>query len=101
MSSNLDHGTNHILASIEQRTMYASILQLDKAEEERESRVRTVYLDWCKNYGKKVNEERYSIFRSNFILMETFAKESGNPVQLNEWYDCTEDEYNARTRRKM
>jgi hypothetical protein len=68
---------------------------MESAEEKNNSRVRSIYLDWCRDYGKEVNEMRYPIFRSNFILMEAFAKESGKPIELNEWYDCTEEEYNS------
>jgi hypothetical protein len=71
------------------------------AEEDENSRVRPIYADWCRNYGKEVDDTRFPIFRSNFIFMEATAKESGNPLQLNEWYDCSEEEYNSQTGGKV
>ena len=29
--------------------------------------------------------------------MEAYAKETGNPMQLNKWYDCNEEEYFQQT----
>ena len=89
------------IATIEQGSTYASSQEMESAEEKNNSRVRSIYLDWCRDYGKEVNEMRYPIFRSNFILMEAFAKESGKPIELNEWYDCTEEEYNSYNDRKV
>jgi hypothetical protein len=59
----------------------------------REARVRSAYLDWCKTYGKETDEERYLSFSSNYLAMETYAKESGKEMTLNEYADYTEEEY--------
>lgn len=61
----------------------------------REARVRSAYMDWCKEYGKEVDEKRFQQFSSNFLVMEEYAKESGKEMSLNEYADCTEEEYAA------
>jgi hypothetical protein len=61
----------------------------------REARVRSAYLDWCKEYGKESDETRFQQFSSNYLEMEEFAKESGKEMALNEYADCTEEEYAA------
>lgn len=61
----------------------------------REARVRSAYLEWCKEYGKESNEARFQQFSSNYLEMEEFAKESGKEMALNEYADCTEEEYAA------
>jgi hypothetical protein len=61
----------------------------------REARVRSAYLDWCKEYGKESDEARFQQFSSNYLEMEEFAKESGKEMGLNEFADCTEEEYAA------
>mmetsp|Transcript_113261 Transcript_113261/g.222092 ORF Transcript_113261/g.222092 Transcript_113261/m.222092 type:complete len:476 (+) Transcript_113261:75-1502(+) len=61
----------------------------------REARVRSAYLDWCKEYKKEPDEARFQQFSINFLDMEEFAKESGKEMTLNEYADCTEEEYVA------
>ena len=61
----------------------------------REARVRSAYLNWCKEYKKEPDETRFQQFSINFLDMEEFAKESGQEMSLNEYADCTEEEYNA------
>ncbi|GKY99254.1 hypothetical protein MPSEU_000880700 [Mayamaea pseudoterrestris] len=61
----------------------------------REARIRSAYLDWCKQFEKKPSEERFPSFSKNFLVMEDFAKESGKEIKLNEYADCTEEEYDA------
>ena len=61
----------------------------------REARVRSAYLDWCKEYKKEPDEARFQQFSINFLDMEEFAKESGKEMILNEYADCTEEEYTA------
>ena len=85
---------------MKQRSLLATRLQMETAERLRETRVRSIYAEWCGVYGKKADEARFQIFRSNFILMESYADENGQTVQLNKWYDCTEEEYTAQTSEK-
>lgn len=61
----------------------------------REARVRSAYLDWCKEFGKTADEGRFPQFMSNFLEMEEFASESGKEMVLNEYADFTEAEYTA------
>lgn len=59
----------------------------------REARVRSAYLEWCKEYGKDSDESRFQQFMKNFLDMEEFANEAGKEMSLNEYADCTEEEY--------
>lgn len=61
----------------------------------REARVRSAYIDWCKEYGKEQDEARFQQFSANFLDMEEYAKETGKEMALNEYADCTEEEYAA------
>ncbi len=71
--------------------------ELDPTNISREARVRSAYLEWCKEYGKDVDEERFPTFSSNYLAMEEYAKENGKTMQLNMYADCTEEEYVALT----
>eukprot|EP00977_Amphora_coffeiformis_P004059 scaffold806_cov142-Amphora_coffeaeformis.AAC.2 len=42
----------------------------------REARVRAAYLDWCKQYKKEPQEDRFKVFSENFLVMEKYAKET-------------------------
>ena len=46
----------------------------------REARVRSAYLEWCKEYGKEPDESRFTQFSSNYLEMEEYAKESGKSM---------------------
>ena len=59
----------------------------------REARVRSSYMEWCKEYGKETDESRFPTFSSNYLAMESYAKENGKTMQLNKYADCTEEEY--------
>ena len=61
----------------------------------REARVRSAYLDWCKEFGKTSDETRFPQFYDNFLEMEDFAKDTGKEMVLNQYADNTEDEYNT------
>ena len=63
----------------------------------REARIRSAYMDWCKEYGKESDESRFKVFADNFLIMEKFAEESGKEMTLNQYADCTEAEYKATT----
>ncbi|KAL3914589.1 MAG: hypothetical protein SGARI_000044 [Bacillariaceae sp.] len=66
----------------------------------REARVRSAYLEWCKEYGKEKDEARFPQFYDNFLEMEEYAKDSGKEMVLNEFADFTEAEYAAMTAQK-
>merc|ERR1719437_12445 len=63
----------------------------------REARVRSAYMDWTREYGKKIDEARFLTFQSNYLVMEEYAKENGKEMVLNKYADCTEDEYRRIT----
>jgi hypothetical protein len=58
----------------------------------REARVRSSYLEWCKENDRLPNENRYPVFESNYLEMENFSKESGTEMQMNAYADCLEEE---------
>jgi hypothetical protein len=59
----------------------------------REARVRSAYLEWCKEGGKTADESRFPQFSSNYLAMEEFSSKAGKEMVLNEYADCTEEEY--------
>lgn len=59
----------------------------------REARVRSAYLDWCKEYGKEPDEARFPQFSTNYLAMEAYANENGKEMTLNKYADFTEEEY--------
>lgn len=61
----------------------------------REARVRSAYLEWCKEYGKEPDESRFPTFTTNFLAMEEYAQENNREMVLNKYADCTEEEYRA------
>lgn len=63
-----------------------------------ETLLRAAYSEWCDIFKKEIDENRFLTFSSNFQLMKAIANDRGEPMKLNQWYDCTEEEYYARTR---
>ena len=74
--------------------------ELEKDNLAREARIRSAYIEWCKEYGKPQDESRFPQFATNFLAMEEFAKEAGKDMVLNEYADCTEEEYARLTAKK-
>lgn len=64
---------------------------------EKMTQVRSIYGQWCEVYEKKVDEDRFKIFASNFLSMKAYANKTGKVMQFHKWYDCTEEEYIALT----
>jgi len=63
----------------------------------REARIRSAYLQWCKDNEKEPDEDRFPTFSSNFLAMEEYAAEAGKEMSLNAYADMTEEEYLAAT----
>ena len=63
----------------------------------REARVRSAYIQWCKENGKEPDEKRFPTFESNYLAMEEYAAEAGKEMSLNQYADLTEEEYLAAT----
>jgi hypothetical protein len=87
-----------VATELKRRSLLTARLQLETIQRERaqrgnDDRVRDVYIQWCNVYDKEIDESRFHIFSSNFLYMEELAKESGKAIELNKWYDCTEEEY--------
>ena len=61
----------------------------------REARIREEYLNWCKEFGKEPNESRFPTFSNNFLMMEQYAKDSAKEMNLNQYADCTKEEFEA------
>ncbi len=74
-------------------TLINSFSELEAAEKEKMARINPVYLDWCRIFNKEPNDNKFKTFASNYITMEAHAIYTGERMQFNEWYDCTEEEY--------
>ena len=70
-------------------------VKMDDGDLAREARVRSSYMDWCKEYSKESDETRFKQFFSNYLEMEVFSKDTGKEMVLNEFADFTEAEYTA------
>lgn len=75
--------------------------ELEKDNIAREARIRSAYLEWCKENGKEPVESRFETFASNFLAMENYSRESGREMSLNKYADCTEEEYLELTGQKQ
>jgi hypothetical protein len=65
-------------------------------EDESEGRwdpIRRIYSDWCKQYEKEPDESRYPTFSTNFLALAQHCSNTGTEITLNEYADCTQDEY--------
>ena len=69
----------------------AAIASADDPDTRR--RVRAAYSNWCRTFGKEPDEGRFPKFKSNYLIMERMALEQGREVELNEFADCTPEEY--------
>jgi hypothetical protein len=69
----------------------AAIANADDPDTRR--RVRAAYSSWCKMYNKEPDEGRFPKFKGNYLIMERMAIEQGREVSLNEFADCTPEEY--------
>lgn len=81
---------------MKQRSIFANRLRIETVESLRRARIRSIYFEWCGIYNKHVDETRFPTFASNFMTMEAYADKNGKSIQLNPWYDCTEEEFNAQ-----
>jgi len=70
-------------------------VEMDDGDLAREARVRSAYMDWCKDFDKESDETRFKQFFNNFLEMEDFSIETGKEMILNEFADFTEAEYVA------
>lgn len=55
--------------------------------------VRRHYGEWCFKYSKAPSEERYIIYKHHLLVQENWNKINGKHYDLNEFGDCTEEEY--------
>ena len=79
-------------------TYLFKIREMNSQVRETNSRVRIAYKNWCNQYGKISDESRFHIFSANFFDLEEKSKKFGTPFYLNEFADCTEEEYLSRLR---
>lgn len=71
--------------------------ELSPTNVSREARIRAAYMDWCKDFSKEPDEDRFPVFSSNYLQMEDYAKENGVEMKLNQYADCTQEEYELRS----
>ena len=55
--------------------------------------IRFIYDEWCEAYGKEPDEGRFAVFVENYARIEAWAEETGEEVALNEYADCTKEDY--------
>jgi uncharacterized membrane protein len=55
--------------------------------------IRMEYNWWLPKHGKEADPERYPRFKTNWISQFEHGRESGDYFSLNEFADCTEEEY--------
>lgn len=72
---------------------YAAVGAVDPDDPEVRKRVRSAYSNWCKEYNKEPDEGRFPRFKSNYLKMEQVAWEQGREITLNEFADCSPEEY--------
>lgn len=58
-----------------------------------DDRIRSAYLEWTDKYEKDTDESRYSVFVSNYLSAEELVSDYDKGIQLNEWFDRTDEEY--------
>lgn len=58
-----------------------------------DDRIRSAYLEWTDKYEKDTDESRYSVFASNYLSAEELVSDYDKGIQLNEWFDRTDEEY--------
>ena len=56
-------------------------------------RLRNAYERWCSLHGKRFDESRLEIFSSRYLQAEQHAQKTGVTIQLNEFADLTDIEY--------
>ncbi len=67
-----------------------------------EDRVLPIYMEWCEQHNKEVDDSRFNIFYENYLKMESLVLEDGNTtMQLHENLDLREDEYLALDTKKV
>jgi hypothetical protein len=58
-----------------------------------EAMIRMEYKWWLPKHGKEADADRYPRFRANWISLFESGRASGDYFSLNEFGDCTEEEY--------
>jgi hypothetical protein len=56
-------------------------------------RMKGAYMDWCEKHGKDMDDLRYRTFSGHYLALEEHWGETGNEMKLNEYADCTVEEY--------
>ena len=54
---------------------------------------RFIYDEWCEAYSKEPDEGRFAVFVENYARIEAWAEETGEEITLNEFADCTKEDY--------
>lgn len=63
--------------------------------------IRAEYDAWCFRYSKTKEDNRFQIFKSNFMKQMDFNLKTGKFFLLNEYGDMTSEEYEAKVALKM
>ena len=63
------------------------------ASDDTEALIRSEYIAWVQQFGKSADEARYQIFKKNYMIQAEYANQTGKTFRLNEYADCTEEEF--------
>jgi hypothetical protein len=71
----------------------AKIVEIESLVRASYQECRNIYIEWCRTYGKQEEALRFATFSSNYIAMRQFTEQAGTELRLNQYADCTKDEY--------
>ena len=91
-------GTNSVQQAQSQSQTSSESIDEQQQQQANNDRMNTIYKKWCQEFDKKQDATRFQTFSSNYLYMEAYSKESGTPMDINEWYDFNEQEYAALTK---
>eukprot|EP00980_Cylindrotheca_fusiformis_P011453 scaffold2654_cov126-Cylindrotheca_fusiformis.AAC.9 len=69
------------------------LLKRPPAMEAEHKKFQEAYQQWCQTYNKEMDPSRLEIFSYHHLLAEQYLEETGTVLQLNEYADRTEEEY--------
>jgi hypothetical protein len=86
-------GKYHALNRFADLTPEEYKLEIQEEEAEMDAYVRSEYKAWREQYNKPPDEERYKVFKNNFLKTMKIFEETGKFTALNEHGDMTREDY--------
>lgn len=78
-----------------------TVEEYEQREQSMETRIQTIYQNWCIEYSKTASMDSYTTFRDNFLQNMKHYEDTGDFYRLNEYADMTKDEYDAMVMKMM